>query len=211
MRFLKYVILLLPLLQAPSPAAGEEFRSEEYQPTALSFGGYQFGKEPSANMTCYSGYCKSQAPGGDGRIDFPFSVYETPGAVSPMSALAIVAPRYTFWDDRLYRVFFQVDCTPLEMHECLEDIETALHREYGLTAVAASDVQKYAEERRVIVREFRTDSGANIRIRYAGVKNHQPQVIVDIIDPGMARLVATTLNPGHKPKDGEPADPSRQP
>lgn len=200
MRLLLFLVLLF---LSCSALATEQLPVVQPAPVELEFSGYQFGKSPAANMTCYSGYCKSQAPGGDGRIDFPFSVYETPGAVSSLGTLVIVNPRYTFWDDHLYRVLFQVDCTPREADECLADIVGTLNREYGLTPVASSDTQQFNEERRVIIKDFRTDSGAFIRVRYSKLKDAQARLLVDIIDQETAKLVVSSVVPEYKLKQEE--------
>jgi hypothetical protein len=108
-------------------------------------------------------------------------------------------------------VTFQVDCTPLEMRECLDDIVDALDREYSLTPLASSDIQQFAEDRHVITREFRTDSGAFIKIRSNRLKDLQAMPLVDIVDKGVAETVASTLSPNYKSKKLEFAEPVSNP
>lgn len=210
MRFITWCLLLHFLLSAPV-LAGDNSTSEQRQPIALEFSGYRFGQQPGANMVCFSGYCKSQAPGGDGRVTFPFSIYETPGAVSTLSGLTIVNPRYTFWEDRLFRILFQVDCTPLEPEECLLDIVNTLDREYGLTPLSANDVQQFTTNRHISSREFATDSGAFVKIRAATMEDGPRMPSVDIVDRGMANLVGSTLSPTYKPKKLDLQDVQRKP
>lgn len=200
------LFLLLPVLVLAAGAS----QSELAPAMDLEFSGYRFGQSPSANMTCFSGYCKSQAPGGDGRITFPFSVYETPGAVSTLAGLVVVKPRYTFWEDRLYRVSFQVDCTPLEPAACLDDIVATLHREYTLFPLAASDTQQFIEERHILLREFRTESGALVNIRSTTLKDQPVMTVVDIIDQTMAGLVISTVTATHRPQAGIAEAPNGQ-
>lgn len=198
---MRLLLCLVFLLFPCAVLAAEQIPAGSPAPVELEFSGYRFGQHPAANMVCYSGYCKSQAPGGDGQIDFPFSVYETPGAVSTLSGLAVVNPRYTFWDNHLYRVYFRVDCSPLEMSSCLEDIVKTLDREYGLTPLVASDIQQFIEERHVVTREFRTDSGAFIRVRSASQKDQQTMPSIDIIDQEMAAGVATSVVSTYRQKN----------
>jgi hypothetical protein len=191
-----FLTLLLPL---PGIAADQSPLAAP-EPLPLEFSGFRFGQPPAANMTCFTGYCKSQAPGGDGRVAFPFSIYETPGAVTTLSALTIVLPRYTFWEDRLFRVVFQVDCTPLEVDECLDDITVALDREYTLTPLSSSDQHQFAAGRRAVTREYQTDSGAFIKVRAVVSKDGPHLPWIDIVDRRMADMVGSTLNPSYKPK-----------
>lgn len=200
MRIRSWCLLLLVLLPLPLALAADPVPPDAPLPIALEFGGYQFGKAPAANMVCFSGFCKSQAPGGDGRISFPFSMYETPGAVSTLAGMTVTNARYTFWEDRLYRVFFQVDCAPLEPGECLDDVVRGLHREYGLTPLSTSDNERFVTATRSIMQDFLTDSGAYVRVRSA--KNSEGWLMpsVDIVDKGVADRVGSTLSPTFKPK-----------
>lgn len=190
-------LLLILLLPALLPA-------EELMPAvpaiSLEFSGYKFGQSPSANMVCSSGYCKSQAPGGDGRVTFPFSTYETPGAVSTLSGLTVVNVRYTFWEERLFRVYFNVDCTPLDTESCIDDITTALDREYGLLPVSATDSTQFALDRRNIYRDFLTDTGALIKVRATRNKEEWFMPSVELLDKQAADRVGSSLNPSFKPK-----------
>lgn len=198
---MKLVPLLLVslLLAAPSLAASQP-AVEQAQPVELEFGGYKFGQSPAANMTCFTGYCKSQAPGGDGQVNFPFSIYETPGAVSTQMGMLVVNARYSFWEDALYRVFFQVDCTPQPTEECIDDLAEALNREYGLTPLSANEHQDFVIGSRSIQRAFLTETGALVRIRAGGSKSGWQLPTVDIIDKRVADHIGSSLNPTYKPK-----------
>ena len=179
-------------------------RAAEAEPAAslvdLKFSGYKLGQAPSANMVCLSGYCKSQGPDGDGLISFPYSTYGTPGAVSTLSGLMVVNPRYSFWNEQLYRISFQVDCTPLEMAECLDDIIVTLDREYDLIPISSSETQQFALARHIIVKEFATESGAIVKLRSVASAEGPQLPLVNIIDQDMANQVGTTLSPNFKPK-----------
>ncbi|MCM2264133.1 MAG: hypothetical protein NDI73_02965 [Desulfuromonadales bacterium] len=199
MRFAPFLLICL-LLSAPSLAA-DEIPAGQPQPVELEFGGYRFGQSPAANMVCFSGNCKSQAPGGDGRVTFPFSIYETPGAVSTQTGMTVVNARYNFWEDRLYRVFFQVDCTPLSTEECLDDIVKSLDREYGLTPLATSDSEQFVLGRRSITKEFILDAGAFVKIRAVRLDSGWQNPAVDIVDRGVADKAGSTLNPKFTPKN----------
>ena len=210
MRLAGYCLFLTLLLPTPSIAADQSPVAAP-EPLPLEFSGFRFGQPPGANMTCFGGYCKSQSPGGDGRVSFPFSIYETPGAVTTLSGLTIVLPRYTFWEDRLFRVVFQVDCTPLAIDECLDDITVALDREYSLTPLSSSDQHQFAAGRRAVTREFQTESGAFIKVRAVITKEGPHLPWIDIVDRRMADLVGSTLNPNYKPKFRELIESTRQP
>jgi hypothetical protein len=199
---MQFVTLLLFSLLLVSPSmAGDQTLPDQVQPVELEFGGYRFGQSPAANMVCFSGYCKSQAPGGDGRITFPFSIYETPGAVSTQIGMTIVNVRYNFWEDHLYRVFFQVDCTPLATEECLDDMIRNFDREYGLTPLSTSDSEQFVLGKRSIVKDFIMDSGAFLKIRAARQEDIWQMPSVDIVDKRVSDRVATTLSPNFTPKN----------
>jgi len=197
MRLAGYCLLLTLLLPATGIAADQSPVAPP-EPLPLEFSGFRFGQSPGANMTCFSGYCKSQSPGGDGRVSFPFSIYETPGAVTTLSGLTIVKPRYTFWEDRLFRVVFQVDCTPLEVDKCLDDITGTLDREYTLTPLSSSDQHQFAAGKRAVTREYQTESGAVIKVRVVVTKDGPHLPWVDIVDRRMADQVGSTLNPNYR-------------
>lgn len=198
MRFAPLILfcLLLPF----ASWAENEMPAEKTQSVELEFGGYKFGQSPSANMVCFSGYCKSQAPGGDGRITFPYSIYETPGAVSTQIGMTVVNVRYNFWEDHLYRLFFQVDCTPLSAEECLDDMIKSLDREYGLTPLSANDSEYFVPGRRLIVKDFILDSGAFLKIRAFCLDGIWQKPSVDIVDKGVSDRVGSTLSPKFTPK-----------
>lgn len=199
---MRFALLLVFCLLLSTPAlAADEITAGQPQPVELEFGGYRFGQSPSANMVCYSGYCKSQAPGGDGRVTFPFSVYDTPGAVSTQTGLTVVNSRYSFWEDHLYRVFFQVDCTPLSTEECLDDIVKSLNREYGLTPLSTSDSEHFVLGRRSITKEFILDSGAFLKIRAIRLDGVWQKPMVDLVDKGVADKAGVTLSPKFSPKN----------
>jgi hypothetical protein len=193
-------LFLLILLSMPAVAAETPAPPPDPEPVSLEFSGYKFGRSPSANMVCSHGYCKSQAPGGDGRITLPYSTYETPDAVSTLAGLTVVRPRYTYWDDRLYRVFFQVDCSPLEIDECLDDIVTTLDREYGCLPLSSTETRQFVTDRHVVVKEFLTESGAFIKVRAVTLEGEAQMPMIDIVDKGIANLVGTSLSPTFRPK-----------
>lgn len=199
MRLASYCLFLALLLPIPGIAA-ESSAVTPPEPLPLEFSGFRFGQSPAANMTCFTGYCKSQSPGGDGRVSFPFSIYETPGAVTTLSGLTVVLPRYTFWEDRLFRVVFQVDCTPLEVDECLDDIIVALDREYTLTPVFSSDQNQFAAGKRAVTRGYKTESGVFVKVQTVITKDGPHLPWIDIVDRRMADLIGSTLNPNYKPK-----------
>lgn len=201
MRTFSAILLVLALLSAPASPVFAETNATVVPSVELKFSGYRFGQEPAANMVCLSGYCKSQAPGGDGLVTFPFSTYGTPGAVTTLPGLLVVNPRYTFWDNRLYRIFFQVDCTPMEMEECVNDIVTALDHEYSLTALSSNESRQFVLSRHVISREFVTESGAIVKIRATAHEGGEPLMpMVDISDKEMANQIGSSLNPNFKPR-----------
>lgn len=191
---LLFLLLTQPVLATHGTPAGQT------QPVELEFGGYRFGQSPAANMICQSGFCKSQAPGGDGRVSFPFSMYETPGAVSTQVGMTIVNVRYNFWEDYLYRIVFRVDCAPQATEECIDDLIKSLDREYGLTPLSTSDTQHFITGKRSILREFVTESGALVRIRAASNQGEWHMPNVDIVDKGVADRVGSTLSPSYKAK-----------
>ena len=186
-------ILTTPLLADDSP-------DEQLSFVDLEFGGYKFGQSPSANMVCVSGFCKSQSPGGDGDFNSPFSVYETPGAVSTQIGMTVVKPRYNFWNDQLYRVGFRVDCTPQPTEECVDDLIRSLDREYDLTPLTQSDWQQFVSGRRSMLREFVGRTGAIFRIRVSSNANEWNLPFVDIADKSIADRVGSTLSPIYRPK-----------
>lgn len=193
--------LLLALLLTPTLLHAAPAPSSDIEPLDLKFSGYRFGQSPSANMVCGGGYCKARETGDSGRLDLPFSIYETPGALTTLGGLTIVRPRYTFWNDRLYRISFQVNCAPLETEECLDDIVRDLDREYGLTPLSANDFRNFVLDRRQIVRDFVSEAGAIIKIRGVRTGQEWQKPLVDIADRRMADQVGYTLNPEHyKPK-----------
>jgi hypothetical protein len=203
--------LLIAWFFSATAFAADTAPAEPPQPVVLDFGGYHFGQSPAANMVCFSGFCKSQAPGGDGRVTFPFSIYETPGAVSSVAGLMVINPRYTFWENRLFRVVFQVDCTPLETGECLDDIEKTLGREYDLTPLSATEVLQFTTNKHFILKEYVTGSSALIKIRSASFEDESHMPVVDIVDKGMADLVGSTLSPTFKPKKLDLQEFNRKP
>lgn len=198
MRVVSIVLFLLFL--SVSSQAEDSIQLEAAQPIEFEFGGYRFGQSPSANMVCFSGYCKSQAPGGDGRVTFPFSIYDTPGAVSTLAGLTVVNARYNFWEDQLYRVFFQVDCSPLSTEECLDDIVKSLDREFGLTPLSTSDSEYHVLQKRSVFKEFVLDSGALLKIRAFCIDGDWQMPAVDIVDKGVADRAGTSISPRYKPK-----------
>ena len=205
------LVILVLLLLLPFPASAvTEIADDPLQPVEFEFGGYRFGQSPAANMVCSSGFCKSQEPGGDGRMTFPFSVYETPGAVSTLTGMKVVDARYKFWEDHLYRVSFRVDCAPQAPEECLEDLIRSLDREYGLTPLSANDHQVFTIGHRSIDRQFLTSSGALVRVGAALNKGTWQMPNVDIADKAVADRVGTTLSPKFRANKLPLADNARK-
>lgn len=203
-KLMRILLLLLIFITLSQPAiAGETGFTEEAappQPVQFEFGGYKFGQSPAANMVCFAGFCKSQAPGGDGVFTYPFSVYETPGAVSTQIGVNVVSVRYTFWNDQLYRIGFRVDCAPQPTEECVDDLIRSLDREYDLTPLSQNDWRHFVSGKRSIIREFVSDSGAIFRLRVSSSDNEWNQPYVDIVDKSMADQVGSTLSPNYRPK-----------
>jgi len=200
MRTFSAVLLVMVFLSALSSPVNAETTETDTPIVDFTFSGYRFGQEPSANMVCLSGYCKSQAPGGDGVVTFPYSTYGTPGAVSTLSSLSIVDPRYTFWNNQLYRISFKVDCAPLEMEECAGDIITTLDHEYILTPLSANESRQFVLERQASTWEFVTESGAIVKIRTTTLADGPLMPLIDISDKEMANQVGSSLNPNFKPR-----------
>ena len=63
------LFLLFPILAEAGMVALDTSKVSSFQ-----FRDAQFGQPPLYDMVCDRGYCKSQAPGGDGRIKIPYNL-----------------------------------------------------------------------------------------------------------------------------------------
>ena len=166
----------------------------------LNFRGVQFGQSPTANMVCVHGYCKSQSPGGDGRVKLSLSSYNLSGDTIDISDVPITPPKYSFWKDQLYQVSFSLDCEPDEADACVDVATNALNEQYGLTIVASFDEIIYPERLAFHSREYVTRSGAlvvTLRMMQDGTWEN-PRVI--IYNHNMRDQVALAANPKYKAK-----------
>jgi len=199
MRNLLGALTLLLVMVAPV-AAAERVPLDTSRPPELIFNAQRFGSAPPPEMVCVHGHCRPDTDPTMRPVRVPYSSYELSGGLNHFAGFAIEPPRYSYWEDRLYRVFFRVQCDPEAIDACFDALAAEFDARYGLTFVEKRNEEIPRLRAESHVRRYVTRSGALVAFSYRreGPLTELPRV--EIIDHGTAERVALASNPRYKAK-----------
>jgi hypothetical protein len=192
-------VCLLLLLMVPVMA---EAGADAYSPSEIShfeFRDVRFGQSPSYDMICEHGYCKSQAPGGDGRVTVPYDVYTRLSAPLFIAGVEIAPPKYRFWQDQLFGIKIPLVCSPAEFTTCADRVLSEIFREDPLILLSQESSDLVALEVQVQSRTFLSDSGALVSVVLSENQGRQ-SMFIDVRDKKLTDKTALALNPKYRPK-----------
>lgn len=172
-----------------------------------TFGSMTFGQPPEDGMICINGPCSFGQIRPDilqNKIDL--SIYKKPVDITTYGGWEISSPEYSFFEDRLYRVAFNIQCVygfkiscrDDQIRRSIEEVTYALDQEYGLeiinnVAVELNATQSYE------LQKYKTGDDTIIEIGFD--KSDQglsrPYVIIDSYS--MIEKVRKASNPKYKP------------
>ena len=195
------ILLLLPLLLLlanPAPADTAEIKPEI---SKLEFEGIFFGDFPAEGMICTRGLC----PVGDMGVGINdnariLPTYTRDKAITHFNRVRISAPEYSFFDNRMFQVFFSVRCEGEELQTCLDEIVRGLDAQYGLTLIEESSSDK-DQSFATYFATYATESSSLVTVSVPSGKGRS-YPLVKIYDPTLMDEVRLFFNPGYKPDLG---------
>jgi len=190
--------LVLLLVLATTVAAAELVPLDTTRTPELAFNAKVLGSSPASGMVCVHGHCRNGLDPAQRPVLLPFSTYEYPGDPLRFAGLTIESPRYTYWEDRLFRVAFRVDCASGNVEDCLDSLAAELDSRYRLTPVDVLDSSRPQNHMTRLTRRYVTRSGAMVMItaNRDGAVWEMPKVW--IVDQGGLDRVALASNPKYK-------------
>lgn len=190
---MRYILFFLLIAIANSAFAAPP---EEIKPqiSDQAFQGVYFGDFPSVDMVCIRGLCPvgSEEVGINTNSKF-FPAYTKQRAITHYHGVRVSSPEYSYFDDKMFMVQFDILCRPNSGQECLDAVRQGLDTEFGLTPyevyVKGKRVRPGADE------VYVTDAGSNIEINLMK-KNQQGAVAaVKIYDRTLMIRARKSVNP----------------
>ena len=125
-------LLLFLILVVPLPVSAQGW--DDPAPALFVFQGIGFGEPPSADMICTRGDCP---PGRESLTVNPhpeiLTSYRRSVDLTHLAGVAISAPEYDFFDNRLTRIKFYLQCEAESAQACIEAVEFDLRTRYQAT------------------------------------------------------------------------------
>ncbi len=125
-------LLLFLVLVVPLPVCAQDWVDQA--PAKFVFQGIGFGAPPAADMICTRGECP---PGRESltvnRHPRILTSYRRSVDLTHFSGVAISAPEYDFFDNRLTRIKFHLQCDAESAQACIEAVEFDLRTRYQAT------------------------------------------------------------------------------
>lgn len=168
---------------------------------ATLFGGFHFGEVPRDDMLCVAGPCTTgRIAVGHRNPEQRVSVYQLPNSTSQLDQVAISTPQYFFFQNRLVRIGFRLDCTPDAAERCMGAVAETFNELYGMTLIRETYDSSSAQEASMI-RHYHTAGGQEIEIRRSMFDGKWEQPYVDFNDPAEIGILRYTINPKYRPHD----------
>ena len=165
--------------------------------SSFSFRDAKMGQPPFYDMTCDHGYCKSQAPGGDGRVKVPYNVFARVSDPSSIAGIEISTPKYYYWKDQLFRITFFIKCNSDNTDECFDLVLYEISREDMLILLANESVDFVAIDQKMSGRSFVSTSGALLSAVQTENKGDR-ELLIDIWDKKLRDELNLNLNPKYR-------------
>jgi len=175
--------------------AGELVPLDTERTPELTFRAQAFGAPPSPALVCVHGRCLNDRETMPHPVALPFSVYQHAGDPLAFAGLPARAARYSFWEERLFRVTFRVDCPDDRADACLDTAAAHLDALYGLTLLGADVHDQPARAMTSVTRRYVTRSGALVVLSRLKSGGAWELPLVSLIDQGGLERAARAANP----------------
>lgn len=187
--------LLLGGLPGSASATGKVLDASV--PPRLSFDGHAFGSIPTDAMTCRSGACPNPLPGAPQTL-LPLASYTVDGGRENVAGIPVTPPRYMYWQQRLFRIVFRLECDEQHGAACLAKVIEQLDARYGLTLLNENTLVGHVRDSRTEERLYVTRSGALVETRLARWLGEWELPLVEIFDKGTLDAAARAANPDYR-------------
>ena len=190
---MKFIFILLMLtLSSVAQAAPTDVKPKI---SKLQFQGIHFGDFPSVDMICIRGLC----PVGDVGIGINTNSVVPPSyvkrtAITHYHNVRISTPEYTYFDNQMCQVKFNLKCVKKNQLECIDAVRNGIDAEYGLTLLEKIE----ADERSTQAGEaYSTESGSTVLIGWDTGKKRNSFPFVKISENTLMDLARTAVNPDY--------------
>ncbi len=185
--FIWLLIGLLPALAENAPI------------TVPLFGDFHFGDVPRDDMLCVAGHCATgQIAVGHRNPGQLVSVYQLPVSESQLGGVAISTPQFSFFQNRLLRIGFYLDCEPDTAELCMAALAETFNGRYGMTLIRETYSSLSAQEAS-LVQHYLTASGAKVEIRRLMHDRVWSRPYVNFNDPALSDVLRLAANPKYRP------------
>jgi hypothetical protein len=163
----------------------------------LKFQSIHLGQSTTNEMICVSGLCIAE------EIKTRQSIvakYNLPVDITHYGGVKISSPRYDFYDNQLYQIFFSIACKTDKATACIENVVQELRSQYGLEQIGEI-FKVYSDHQAIYSYQFLTDTGAVVEIHREKSSNIWDRPSVKIYEKDLIDAVRISANPNYIPKD----------
>ena len=191
------ILLLAALLFLPAVTqAADVYGPVQAQAADFNFQGMHFGDSPYEDMICIRGPC-SDAPWSidhNSEVDLLTS-YRRTRDLSFLGLVGISSPRYDFFDNRLVRVMFSLDCRQDSAEVCTEAVLSFFDRRFGI--VPGEENQRAISADRDRVSVYRMFSDVILTVHHATPETRRRNAFIRIYDEELMNELRTRANPNY--------------
>jgi hypothetical protein len=191
-------LLLVVLLALPTVLHAETSFGPAYAPVGADFLGVRFGQAPSEDMVCTRGPCAEARRSLDhnSRVRILTS-YKRAVDSSFLGPVEIASPRYDFFEDRLVRVMFRIECEKDSAAACVSSVLTSLGSGAELILLEKIVRQASAADQPIRQSIYRLQPGIVVMVDYPGRNDRWESPLVQIYDEHLMEKLRRAANPNY--------------
>jgi hypothetical protein len=164
-----------------------------------TFGTMTFGQPPEDGMICVVGPCSSEQLRADIRHNkIDLSDYIKPTDITNYGGWQISSPVYSFFEGRLVRVVFNIQCDKDQAQRCMKEVADALDLEYGLELLE-NFMMEFDETLSIEAQTYKTGDDTVIYIGFNNSISRANSPTVFIQSHSMMEKMRKSINPDYKP------------
>jgi hypothetical protein len=123
-----------------------------------------------------------------------------PVSESQLGGVAISTPQFYFFQNRLLRIGFYLDCEPDTAELCMAALAETFNERYGMTLIRETYSSLSAQEAS-LVRHYHTAAGEVVEIRRSMYDGVWSRPYVDFNDPVLRNVLRLAANPRYRSHD----------
>lgn len=187
--------LILCLILISSSVHAERLSDQNIAPETKPFEFNDFGLPPGPQMTCVKGPClDSNEEGIFKQSRTIVSSYFKPTDVTTFGGVPISSPRYDYYQNENFQIFFEILCDSENTDVCIDQVESNLVENYEMINLDSANIVQN-EEHEILIIDLGVDSEVLAKIIWMKRNNVWGKPAVKIYKKDLIDKVRLAANP----------------